>query len=149
MRRLALALGLAMAVTAHAGGGGDGPPGSSSGDTGAALPGMGLSAEAMLFTGSATARLPVELPAGQNPGAGNAALSDTFAWYLTRVADLNDNTITVTYTQGTGVTRPATINYTGHGTTAGPYTVNLQWQSASAYKVSYNAGFRREFSQQL
>src|SRR5437763_16488059 len=66
MRRLALALGLAMAVTAHAGGGGDGPPGSSSGDTGAALPGMGLSAAAMLFTGSATARFPFELPAGRN-----------------------------------------------------------------------------------
>jgi len=64
-----------------------------------------------------------------------------FRWYLTELRDTNDNFIAYTYTKDAGQVYPATITYTGHGSTAGIFAVNFTLASRADAATSYATGF--------
>ncbi|MBI4118587.1 MAG: VCBS repeat-containing protein [Parcubacteria group bacterium] len=67
-----------------------------------------------------------------------------FKWMLQEVRDKNNNYITYTYTKDNGQIYPATITYTGNGTTAGDFEISFGTESRLDYLASYNAAFSVE-----
>ncbi len=62
-------------------------------------------------------------------------------WMLEEVRDTNDNFISYSYTKGNGQIYPEKIQYTGHGSEQGNFTIEFELEDASGSVQEYSNGF--------
>jgi len=79
------------------------------------------------------------------------ASTQIYAWYIDEARDTSDNFISYTYYKDGSVLYPSTIDYTGNGTTDGPFTVRFEPFASgtpsirSDVQTIYDAGFALEY----
>lgn len=80
-------------------------------------------------------------------GPDTNAFGTTFAWHLTKITDLNGNTLSVTYApaDGNGHALALDIAYGGHGSDPAPSNVHFQWspRTGATVRPNFAGGFRQ------
>lgn len=70
-----------------------------------------------------------------------ASSTRIYAWELEETRDTNDNYVKYTYFKDAGQIYPASITYTGNGSTDGPFLIEFSRESRNDNLVSYETGF--------
>ncbi len=71
----------------------------------------------------------------------SGASTHIYAWYLTKIEDLNGNTVTYTYSKDDGRVYPESINYGGNGSSSGIFDISFTLESRDDATESFASGF--------
>ncbi len=70
-----------------------------------------------------------------------SSTSQVYKWVADEIRDTNDNYIKFTYYKDAGQIYPATITYTGYGSTPGIFSIEFNRESRNDQVIKYDAGF--------
>lgn len=93
---------------------------------------------------TATDKKGIQYEFGNTPFSRQADPSDgskVYRWFISEVRDKNDNFVKYEYFAHMGQVYPSRLSYTGHGTTDGPFEVELSYEPRPDVQKSYRSGF--------